>query len=263
MSFVCSWALWIAGAAAAKGSSAGAGVRALFFLPGTFMPAIVAIGISARFGGRRAVGDLIGRIFDADVGARWYLFALGYIVVVKLAAAAAFRAITGTWPAFGQTPVYLLLVATAFSTPFQAGEEIGWRGFALPRMAERLGLGPAGLLLGTVWALWHLPLFLLPGTGTTGQSFPLFLLSVTALSVAMAWLYGRTGGRLLPLMLMHAAVNNLKDIVPSIVPGAGNAFAPSPSLVAWLTVAVMWTGAIGFLVRMPDAPSSRAGTLPG
>lgn len=226
------------------------------------MPAIVALAFAAR-SGRAAIHEILDRILDADAGARWYVFAVGYIVVVKLAAAAAYRAITGAWPAFGKTPFYLLLVAAAFSTPFQAGEEIGWRGFALPRMAGRLGLGGAGALLGVVWALWHLPLFLLPGTDTSGQSFPMFLLSVTALSVAMAWLYGRTSGRLLPLMVMHASVNNLKDILPSTVPGASPAFAPSPSLVAWLSTAAMGIGAIFFLLRMPNAPGSGAVTIPG
>jgi membrane protease YdiL (CAAX protease family) len=83
-----------------------------------------------------------------------------------------------------------------------------------------------------------------------------YLLQVTALSVAAAWLYWRTGGSLLLVMLLHAAVNNTKDIVPSAVPGATNIFALSPSLVAWLTVVFLWIPAVYFLVRM-----SRTATL--
>ena len=59
-------------------------------------------------------------------------------------------------------------------------------------------------------------------------------------------------------MLLHAAVNNTKDIVPSAVPGATNPFALSASLVAWLTVAFLWIAAAYFLVRMP-----KTSTLPG
>ena len=66
----------------------------------------------------------------------------------------------------------------------------------------------------------------------------------------MAWLYWRTGGSLLLVMLLHAAVNNTKDIVPSAVPGATNPFALSTSLVAWLTVALLWICAAYFLIRM-------------
>jgi membrane protease YdiL (CAAX protease family) len=133
----------------------------------------------------------------------------------------------------------------------QAGEEIGWRGYALPRLAARLGLGRASVLLGVIWASWHLPLFFIAGTDTTGQSFPLYLLQVTGLSVAIGWLYGHTGGSLLLVMLMHSAVNNTKDIVPSAVPGATDAWALSPSLVAWLTVTLLWLCAGFFLFRMP------------
>src|SRR5262249_50036769 len=132
----------------------------------------------------------------------------------------------------------------------QAGEEVGWRGYALPRLTDRLGLAPASLVLGIVWAAWHFPLFFIPGTSTDGQSFPLYLLQVTAISVTMAWLYCRTGGSRLLVMLFHAAVNNTKDIVPSAVPGATNSFALSTSLVAWLTVALLWIVAAVLLRQM-------------
>ena len=101
-----------------------------------------------------------------------------------------------------------------------------------------------------IWASWHLPLFFALEGDTYGQSFPVFLLQVTALSVAMAWLYWRTAGSLLLVMLMHAAVNNTKDIVPSAVSGASNPLSLSSSLVAWLTVGLLWVGATCFLFRM-------------
>jgi len=95
-----------------------------------------------------------------------------------------------------------------------------------------------------------LPFFFIAGTAKSGQSFPLYLLNVTALSVAMAWLYWRTNGSLLLTMLMHAAVNNTKDIVPSAVATTTNAFSFSSSRVAWLSVAILWTCAAYFLVGM-------------
>ncbi len=85
------------------------------------------------------------------------------------------------------------------------------------------------------------------------QSFPVFLVQVTALSAAIAWLCGHTHGSLLLVMLMHSAVNQTLGIVPSAVPGATNPFALSTSLVAWLTAASLWISAGYFLVRMPKA----------
>jgi membrane protease YdiL (CAAX protease family) len=101
-----------------------------------------------------------------------------------------------------------------------------------------------------LWAGWHLPLFFVPAADTMGQSFPLYVLQVTALSVAAAWLYWRTGGSLLLVMLLHAAVNNTKDIVPSAGRGATNPFGLSTSLVAWITATLLWIVAAHFLWRM-------------
>jgi len=78
-----------------------------------------------------------------------------------------------------------------------------------------------------------------------------YVLQVTALSVAMAWLYARTNGSLLLVMLLHSAVNNANDIVPSAAPGATNTFGLSASLVAWLTVTLLWICGAYFLARMP------------
>ncbi len=228
------------------------GMEPLFLL-GTFAPGLVALALTALAGGRAGVQALLRRILHWQVGARWYVFAAGYMAAIKLTVALVHRLATGAWPRFGSTPWYIMLLATAISMWVQAGEEIGWRGYALPRLAARLGLGWSSILLGVIWACWHLPLFLIEGTDTSGQSFPIYLLQVTALSVAMAWLYWRTEGSLLLVMLMHAAVNNTKDIVPSGVAGATNPFALSTSLVAWLTVALLWIGAAYFLLRMRGA----------
>lgn len=139
----------------------------------------------------------------------------------------------------------------------QAGEEIGWRGYALPRLAARFGLARGSIMLGVIWAIWHLPLFFLRQADTFGQSFPVYLLQVTALSVAIAWLYWRTNGSLLLTMLLHAAINNTKDIAPSLVTTGTNPFTLNASPVSWLTLALLWVCAAYFLVRMPKTEPPR------
>src|SRR5205814_483506 len=121
------------------------------------------------------------------------------------------------------------------------------------RLAARFGLGRASIVLGVIWACWHLPLFYLRGVDTYGQAFVPWLLQVTALSVAIAWLYWRTGGSLLLTMLMHAAINNTKDIVPSIGRTPTNPFLPGTALMLWLTAGTLWIPAAYFLVRMRGA----------
>jgi membrane protease YdiL (CAAX protease family) len=220
-------------------------------LLGAFAPSIAALWLTARAEGNTGVRALLDRVFQWQVPARWYLFAATYMAAIKLVAALIHRASTGAWPPFGDEPLYLIPLAVAVSTPFQAGEEIGWRGYALPRLAVRFGFARASVLLGLIWAFWHLPQFFIHEADTYGQSFIVYVLQVTALSVAMAWLYAQTRGSLLPVMLMHAAINNSKDIVPSAGSGGSSMFGLSASPVAWLTLILLWICAAWFLARMP------------
>jgi membrane protease YdiL (CAAX protease family) len=260
LTFTLAWICWTLAFAiwwrSAPVNPALAILAVLIFHVGVFAPALVAITLTERdkgAGGRTATLALLRRVFKWRVGIRWYIFAISFIAVVKLSVALVIRVATGSWPRFGTEPWYLMAAAILVSTWVQAGEEIGWRGFALPRLSERFGLAPASVALGIIWASWHLPLFFYPGSNIQGQSFPLYLLQVTAVSIAIAWLYWRTQGSLLLVMLLHAAVNNTKDIVPSAVQGSTNAFALSTSVVAWLTVLFLWIAASYFLFRMRKA----------
>jgi membrane protease YdiL (CAAX protease family) len=259
LTYIVSWFFWIVAAAISGGIASppfGLGVLSgSLFLIGAVTPSLVALLLAARADGRAGALALLRRIIEFPKSARWYIFAVTYFVAIKFAVALVYRVATGAWPPFSQTPWFIMLVAIVFSTPVQAGEEIGWRGYALPHLAKQLGLARAGIILGVIWACWHLPFFFIPGSDNYGRSFPVYLLAVTALSVAMAWLYWRTNGSLLLVMLMHAAVDNT-NIVPSPASASANPFALRTSLVAWLTAVLLWICAVYFLVRM------RAATLP-
>lgn len=254
LTYIVSWVAWISAAAilrmATPQPSGFLALRGFLYLLGVFAPSFVALVLTARADGRAGVLSLLRQTLKWSVGARWFVFAVAYMAAIKLTAAQLIRIATGAWPALGPESIYIMAIAIPFSTPVQVGEEIGWRGYALPGLSARLGLSGASIVLGVIWAFWHLPFFFISGTDKSGQSFPMYLLTVTALSVAMAWLYWRTNGSLLLTMLMHAAVNNTKDIVPSGVSAATNAFFLGSSLVAWLSVAILWICAAYFLFRM-------------
>jgi membrane protease YdiL (CAAX protease family) len=258
LTYALAWFCWSLATGWWRGTpTAPAGPIYLLFLLGVFAPSIIALLLTARSEGRAGIEVLLRRLARVNVGIRWYLFAVGYFAIVKLVVAFLYRAGFGEWPRFGGESVAIIIGAIVLSTPFQAGEEIGWRGYALPRLASRMGLGRASVLLGIVWACWHLPLFYVAGADTSGQSFPVYLVQVTAVSVAMAWLFGNANGSVLLTMIMHSAVNQTKDIVPSAVPGATRTFALSSSRVAWLTVALLWACAVYFLRRMPSLDADR------
>jgi hypothetical protein len=252
LTFAVTWTLWFVPDALVSERSGLLALGGPVFLIGVFAPGLVALALTGAREGRGAVGNLLARILLWQAPWPLYVFALGYMIATKLAAAVIVRFASGAWPAFGDTP-WLLLIAAAVATFWgQAGEEVGWRGYALPRLTSAIGLGPASVLLGMVWAVWHLPLFFIAGADTTGQSFPLYLLHVTSVSVAMAWLYWRAGGSLLLVMLMHAAVNNTSELVPAAVPGATDPFSLSASLVGWATAAATWLVAAWCLLTMRD-----------
>ena len=252
--YLVSWTCFISVAQLSHGTSAitpgSVVLQQILVFIGVISPSLVALWLAARAGIPGQAQKLFNRIAKWKVDIKWYLFAIGFMVLVKLGVAFIYKLITGLWPEFGQTPWYLMVAAVIFTTWVQAGEEIGWRGFALPLLTKKFGLPISTLLLGLIWASWHLPLFFVKGADTYSQSFPLYLIQVTAVSVVIGWLYWRTRGSLLLTMILHAAINNTKDIVPSAVKGANNPFALSNSLVAWLTVALLWAFATYCLIRM-------------
>lgn len=257
LTYAITWICFISVALLSHGTLAKSGgsvlLQQVLLYMGTITPSIIAIALTLRSGKTGETQILLSRIIKWRVNIKWYVFAISYIVVIKLLVALVIRVTTGAWPLFGNQSWYMIAVVIIFFMWIQAGEEIGWRGFALPRMTERLGLSASTLLLGMLWAFWHLPLFFVQGADNSGKSFLLFLFQVTGLSIAMGWLYWRTRGSLLLVMLMHAATNNTKDIVPSVVPGSP--YAVSNHLVAWLTVILLWICGIYFLIQMRNVRS--------
>ena len=156
---------------------------------------------------------------------------------------------------FGTTPWYVMLFAIAVSMWVQAGEEIGWRGYALPLMSKKIGLAMSSFLLGIIWATWHLPFFYIATADTFNQSFPVYLLQVTGLSVIMAWLFWKVNGNLLPLMVFHAAINNTKDIVPSASKHQ-KAFTLNASPIGWITLVLIWIFAFCLIYTMTRKPAA-------
>lgn len=121
------------------------------------------------------------------------------------------------------------------------GEEIGWRGFALPRLLSRTGPWPASAVLGAAWALWRLPLFYLAAMPQFGSPFVPYIFYTIALSILLALFAQRTEGSVIIATLFHGAVNTLLFTNAAATPavrGWGNAV--SYGLVALILGAVAW-----------------------
>jgi membrane protease YdiL (CAAX protease family) len=101
--------------------------------------------------------------------------------------------------------VYMLIFVTL-------GEEVGWRGYALPALQARYSALLASLILGVVWALWHLPVFFNPDTSYSNLPFFLFLPFIVLMTVLITWLFNSTGGSVLMAMFFHAVINTADEL---------------------------------------------------
>lgn len=147
---------------------------------------------------------------------RWYLLALAIPPLYPLA-------ITGYLAATGvpldpsmlprRVPAYLASLVFVFVLG-GGQEEFGWRGYMLPRLLDRMNTVRASLLLGVVWACWHLPLYVIPGQLYANRPFLSYLPLVVALTFVFTWLHGAADRRLPVVMLLHAGVNSTGALVP-------------------------------------------------
>jgi membrane protease YdiL (CAAX protease family) len=170
---------------------------------------VVAIVLTAMVLGRGALRKLLGRLLIWRVNPLWYLgVVLGPAALVG--GVVALNALLGR-PALslGIPSLLGLVIMLAFMiVPGSAlGEEIGWRGYALPRLQTRMSALSASFLLAPIWALWHLPLWLTGVPGRTPLIYAGFLVSAFGLSVLLTWVYNSTGGSLLLVVLLHATAN--------------------------------------------------------
>ena len=179
----------------------------VLLLLGSLVPSTVGVVLVALLRGRSGVRTLLGRLLRARIGLRWYLAVLGLTMLVPLAVGVSIL-MGGDTPVVDNTIFGVLFLFAFMIFPGSAlGEEIGWRGFVLPRMQARHSALKASLLIGILWGPWHLPLWL---TGSEGHPISLyvpFVVAVVASSVFYTWLYNNTGGSLLIVVLYHAASN--------------------------------------------------------
>lgn len=181
---------------------------------GGFGPAIAAVILTWR--GDGCVRDLLRSILDWRHHLRWYLFALGVPVAFVVVA-------TGLYAALGNPLTLSVLPGRLTVIPIQFGfmlllgggqEELGWRGYALPRLQARYSGTVASLIIGAVWAVWHLPLFVVPTSSQYGQAFLPYAIAVLGFSLLLTWLYNGTGGSVFVVMCMHATINTSSSLYP-------------------------------------------------
>ena len=179
---------------------------------GPMLAAMIVVGMTTGVKGLRAL--LMG-VVRWRVRLHWWLAAISPVVVLagilaglslagqELPSSADFARGVGTGSSLGAAGFLGVALMSAL------GEEVGWRGYALPHLQRRFSPLVATLILAVVWWLWHLGFFLTQSQSGPGRavSFVFYLVEVAAVAIVLTWLYNRSGGSLLLVTVWHAAYN--------------------------------------------------------
>ncbi|MDD2880460.1 MAG: CPBP family intramembrane metalloprotease [Rhodoferax sp.] len=213
LAFAWSWSFWLLAPLLQTEAPVAATALAL---AGGFGPSLAAVAVVAYQGGRGGLRRWLSRCLQWRVGWRWLALAFFFPVGFMGLAAAAHVVLGGP-----------------------LGEELGWRGYALPVLQRQWGWRIASLVLGGVWTLWHVPLFYSAGTVQSHLPMGLYALSAMASSVLFAWLFNRTEGSVLPVLVLHTAVNAWSLVIPVMVLPDGSNLRPFQLVVGILVFAAL------------------------
>jgi uncharacterized protein len=235
LTYMASWLLWAP--LVIVGDRLPGPLAFILLLLGSLVPSTVGILFVALLNGRSGVRSLLRRLVHGRIGLRWYVAALAVAMLAALAVGVSVL-LGGSTPVVTNTILGVVFLFAFMIFPGSAlGEELGWRGFVLPRMQARHSALKASLLLGILWGCWHLPVWL-RGTESApiGLYIP-FVVAVIASSVVYTWLYNNTGGSLLIIVLFHAASN--LPITLLITPLGSQMTQPFLIYVAFMVVAAV------------------------
>lgn len=213
----------------------------LFWLAG-FGPSLAALLVTAVRRGWKGIDKLVFPRLKVKAG--WYLFSLLGTPLIMLSALLLHILLGGELPRYLDSlhPVTSLeqwpgvIIVFLYILVFSGlGEEIGWRGFCLPRLLGVTSPILASLVLGLIWAAWHLPLFWLPGTVQSQLPLSWFLLQILGATILYTWIYLKTKGSLLAAILFHTSGNASLGLLPMMPLDNGGSLRP-----LWLTLLLLW-----------------------
>jgi uncharacterized protein len=182
-------------------------------------PALAAVIVSQVVDGKTGVQALNQGLIQWRVGLVWYVVAVLGPVFLSIAAQVVTKLLSlpiTIAVSSGNLSFYAML-ALVINFCANICEEIGWRGFALPRLQKQHNALIATLIVGILWALWHLPLVFL--VGNPMAEFPvLWFFIIVTNAVIYTWIYNSTKGSILLVALFHGALNIWGSFIPGVSP---------------------------------------------
>ena len=208
LAFAISWIGWLPQALYARGMFPFD--NPLLSLLGAGGPTLAAVIVLMASGQRDKIGRLFGALFQFKASPIWYLFAFGFWFAVGGIALLFLGMPVSALGSFAWVSLPGIFLMMVFSNVW---EEIGWRGFALPRLQEKYGDLVIVVLMGLLWNLWHLPLLLNPDSPMADLPWYGEIVFSLALTVIYIWLYLHTKRSLFFVTVFHAMSNTIAFVL--------------------------------------------------
>ena len=223
------------------------GNHPLFYLA-VYSPAIAAFVLVVRTGGLAGLVCFLRRALLWRCSVSWYAFLIVGIPLIFISGSA-LRGNLFTEPfPFASFPS--LLTALGLAAVKGPMEEFGWRGLALPLLQRKFAPFQAGLILGVIWGLWHLPAFLLSGTQQSEWSFTAFFFGCLAISVIATALFNRSHGSILLSAFFHFSLMN--PVFPDAQPYDTYLLLVASAMIVWGNRRDMFAKEGGVVEVMPE-----------
>jgi membrane protease YdiL (CAAX protease family) len=218
------------------------------FILAVYSPGFAGVFFVWRHYGFRGLGSFFGRLTLWRMSLVWWLFLiLGYPAIVYAGAA-----LKGTISdPFPYSPWYQVFPALVLALFLGTIEEFGWRGLALPLLQRKFNPFWAGLTLGIIWVVWHIPAFLMSGTPQSAWSFAPYFAGVVANSVILTSMFNNARGSLLIAYLYHFQMIN--PILPDAQPWDNLLFVIAAVIIVWMNRRTMFQHGSGATdILMPE-----------
>ncbi|WP_209426665.1 CPBP family intramembrane glutamic endopeptidase [Pararhodobacter sp. SW119] len=207
------------------------------FILAVWSPAISGIALVLWYGGLIGLRGFLSRLLLWRATAGWYLLLLVGLPAIYFIGAAIGGTLTRE--ALAQPPILELLALAGFMLILGPIEEFGWRGYALPLLQRQMAPIWAGLIVGILWALWHVPAFFLSGTPQSGWDVMPFLIGATAASLIVTGFFNAARGSILVAILFHWQLN--MPMWPDAQPWDMYLFVAVAVIVVWVDRAAMFS----------------------
>lgn len=218
-------------------------VWAIFmYMVNGFGPSIVAIILTRIYEGKTGLNQFLKRVIQFKIGWRWYLAAISVVILPTLGQLLIIHFLGQDFNYGGFITQLGSFIPLIIIGPLS--EELGWRGYALDRLQTKWSALVSSIMVGILWALWHLPLFFMLGTSQHELQIPFigFLVGLIALSVLCTWLYNNTNRSIWTAVFFHWLYTYSGQVVASSVTRSSiyNWLEYSPYLLVSLIVVVVW-----------------------